>query len=40
LEPHLHHLLEEVGEAGDALMPLDQAINEAPRRTIDNTSTC
>ncbi len=40
LEPHLHHLLEEVGEAGDALMPLDQAINEAPRRKIDNTSTC
>ncbi len=39
LEPHLHHLLEDVGEAGDALMPLAQATNEAPRRKIDNTPT-
>jgi len=40
LEPHVHHLLEEVGEAGDALMPLAQAINEAPRRKINAYSTC
>jgi len=35
LEPHVHHLLEEIGEAGDALMPLAEAINETPRRKID-----
>lgn len=35
LEPHVHHLLEEVGEAGDALMPLVEAINKAPRRKIN-----
>jgi len=33
-EPHLHHLLEDVGEAGDALMPLAQATNTTPRRKV------
>ncbi len=35
LEPHVHHLLEDVGEAGDALMPLAQATDTTPRRKID-----
>ncbi len=34
-EPHLHHLLEDVGEAGDALMPLAQATNTTPRRRVE-----
>jgi len=34
LEPHMHHLLEEVGDAGDALMPLAQATEDTPRRRI------
>ncbi len=38
VEPHVHHLLEEVGEAGDALMPLAQA--ETPRRKIMHMPTC
>ncbi len=33
VQPHIHHLLEEVGEAGDALMPLAQA--DTPRRKIE-----
>jgi len=35
LEPHVHHLLEDVGEAGDALMPLAQATDTTPRRKVD-----
>ncbi len=34
LEPHVHHLLEDVGEAGDALMPLAQATDTTPRRRV------
>jgi len=35
VEPHVHHLLEDVGEAGDALMPLAQATDTTPRRKVD-----
>ncbi len=35
VEPHVHHLLEDVGEAGDALMPLAQATDTTPRRRVD-----
>jgi len=35
VEPHVHHLLEDVGEAGDALMPLAQATDPTPRRKVD-----
>ncbi len=35
LEPHVHHLLEDVGEAGDALMPIAQATDTTPRRKVD-----
>ncbi len=35
LEPHVHHLLEDVGEAGDALMPLARATDTTPRRKVD-----
>ncbi len=35
VEPHMHHLLEDVGEAGDALMPLAQATDTTPRRRVD-----
>ena len=35
LEPHVHHLLEDVGEAGDALMPVAQATDTTPRRRVD-----
>ena len=35
VEPHVHHLLEDVGEAGEALMPLAQATDATPRRRVD-----
>ncbi len=35
VEPHVHHLLEDVGEAGDALMPLAQATDTTPRRRVN-----
>ena len=34
LEPHMHHLLEELSEVASALMPLDQA-NDTARRIVD-----
>jgi anti-anti-sigma regulatory factor len=35
LEPHMHHLLEELSEVASALMPLDQATNDTARRIVD-----
>jgi anti-anti-sigma regulatory factor len=35
LEPHMHHLLEELSEVASALMPLDQATSDTARRVVD-----
>ena len=35
LEPHMHHLLEELSEVASALMPLDQATSDTARRIVD-----